>query len=348
VPAALVPVLELSLAGVAVDLAYVPLPADALVEAAVFAPDELPASWLASHRDALDTPAQLTLLGAADADALLAVARATCGEARLRELVSFLTGWARARAIHGNAYGYLGSFSWSVLAAWAAQTFPDPASSPSLFQLLTHLFTTLAAWDFHRPIALAGTADSYEPTRRREPLVLLAPAPPVRNTARNVLRGTLTVLRHEMVLARDALARTSASSAHRTLEAAGSERLALTDLLRPFAPPPPSPTATTLALSFICEPGERTTCLGWLDSQALSLLIELERHYRIRPHLPCPPHARPSSDEPALRIHLQSSSSSPAGPLDHRPALAAAQHLADQFRAWPERPGTSALRLAID
>lgn len=315
IPAAFVPVLELSLAGVAVDLAYVALAPDALAAAELFPAALLPALWLADLPPDADQPTQLTLLGAADVDALLATAAGTSGLARYRQLTTALTGWAKQRAVHGNAHGFLGGFSWAVLAAWAVETHPAPATA-SVEELSLHLFTQLAAWDFHRPIALAGTA-AYQPVRRREALLLLAPAAPTRNTARNVLRSTLSVLRAEFTLARDAL------SASRTMP--------------PYAPP----TSSVLSFSFSVSgsgsgsSAELASCRGWLDSQAIALLRELEDDYRLRPF--ATPHG--------LSIHLQSLT---AAPLATRVALAAASRLASQFSAWPERPAAAALHTSWD
>lgn len=316
IPAAFVPVLELSLAGVAVDLAYVALPPDALAAAELFPAAQLPALWLAALPPDADHPTQLTLLGAADADALLATAARTSGLARYRQLTTALTRWAKQRAVHGNAHGFLGGFSWAVLAAWAVETHPAPAAA-SVEALLLHLFTQLAAWDFHRPIALANTA-AYQPVRRREALLLLAPAAPTRNTARNVLRSTLSVLRAEFALARDAL------SASRTIP--------------PYAPP----TSSVLSLSFSLSgsgsgsdaSAELASCRGWLDSQAIALFRELEDDYRLRPF--ATPHG--------LAIHLQSLTSAP---LSTRVALAALARLSAQFSTWPERPAAVSLRTAF-
>lgn len=265
VDAALVPLLEIEHRGRLVDVSFATLPAGASIDDRA-APHELARRWL-SELPELDDPSRLGLLAVLDAEVLLAhVGRSP---ERFAELARLVRRWAKARAVHGNALGYLGGISWAVLAARTLAAAPADASAR---QLAGALLAELATWDTSRPLALPD----LELTSRDDTatLTLLAPAPPARNTARNVTRATWGALRAE------------ASRAARLLQA----RVDLDELWAPWSPGPEVVGALHL------WPGDEDDS-GLVESRLRGLLLDLERHCTPRPVL------APAKDRGVL-VHL--------------------------------------------
>ncbi|MBN1206468.1 MAG: hypothetical protein JXB05_16395 [Myxococcaceae bacterium] len=69
--------------------------------------------------------------------------------------------------------------------------------------LVAHFFKTFAAWPWPQAVTITPETARYSPNGRRDLMPVVAPALPPRNTARNVSRSTLQVLREELARARE-------------------------------------------------------------------------------------------------------------------------------------------------
>ncbi len=259
VDAALVPLIELEHRGRLVDISCAALPASVELDASA-APHELARRWL-SELPELDEPSRLGLLAVLDAEVLLAHVRRS--PERFFELARLVRRWAKARAVHGNALGYLAGISWAVLAARTLAAAPAEASAR---QLAGALLAELATWDPAQPLALPEL--ELPITDDPATLTVLAPTAPARNTARNMTRATWGALRAE------------ASRAARLLQA----RADLDELWAPWSPGPE--VAGALHLWPVDEADS-----GLVESRLRGLLLDLERHCTPRPVL-APPKER--------------------------------------------------------
>lgn len=304
VDAAVVPLLELEHGGRLVDVSCAALPAGTATEGA--SAEQLARRWL-TELPTLDEPSRLGLLAVLDAEVLLSHARRGPPE-RFSELARLLRRWAKARAVHGHALGYLGGISWAVLAARALVT--APADLPAR-ALACRLLDELAAWD---PARALGLPELGEPAAApHATFTLLAPAPPARNTARNVTRATWAALRAE------------AGRAARLLDA----RADLAEILAPWHPGPEVVGALHLWPEDAADSGQ-------VEGRLRGLLLDLERHCTPRP-VPAP------AGEAGVRVHLAPRGPSSAAALARR-ALEDAARLASaaprtvRYRWQPAAP----------
>lgn len=321
-PGATVPILEAQLGEVSVDLAYVALPPEALAADRLTAAPvaDLPVYWLAAHDAELDAASRLALLGVADADELLRRAGARGQLDELRALCRAVGQWAKARGIWGNAIGYLGGISWAVLAQWTLEQ--DPPAAGAIVHL-ARLTERLARWDPRQAIALPGLRHDWH---SGDTLAVLAPVAPVRNTARNVTRGTWQILRDEAARATEIL-RGRPHAEHLPDE-----------LLAPYRPPPEAIGALQLELDV--RPQDRAACAGWLLGRIRALLLDLERH--------CLPRPEPfSATASAARVVLVPRRPAAAPELP-RLALEAAAELAAQLARWDQVPAGARLRYRFE
>jgi poly(A) polymerase len=232
-------------------------------------PEGAPTSALADPAQAarlpLDPASQLAVSAALEADALLARAAERVPPETFRALLRAVKTWAKARGLVSNAFGLLGGYSWSVLATWVCAR--DQAA-PEIEALLHRFFTVFAAWPWPRAVSLDPAGDTYAPAGARDRMPILTPLPPFRNSARNVTRATLAVLQDEV------------SRAAR-LFADGDEQWNA----------PIDPRAAAYPSYLILEASSRSSSelrpvLGFIQSRALGLLLDLEREGRslLRPH----------------------------------------------------------------
>jgi poly(A) polymerase len=196
------PLVKLSLEGVRFEVSYARRP-----EGVESCP---PTELLAEHGERLDTASFRSLNGWTDTRALLdCVEGEGVGPERFRTVLRAVRAWAKARGVYSHALGYLGGLSWSVLVAWACTHAPREATS-SDDALLAYFFETFAAWQWPRPVTLTAETARYRGGDRRDLMPVVAPSAPPRNTARNVSRSTLQVLRDELARAREGVRRARA------------------------------------------------------------------------------------------------------------------------------------------
>ncbi|MFL5346255.1 MAG: poly(A) polymerase [Hyalangium sp.] len=322
---AAIPMVKLSLDGVHFDVSYASRP-----EGLEPCP---PAELLAQHGEHLDMAGFRSLNGWADTNALLeAVEREGAGPERFRVILRAVRAWAKARGVYSHALGYLGGLSWAVMAAWTSLRAPrDAASSDE--RLLTHFFETFASWPWPQPVTVTPETARYSPNGKRDLMPVVAPALPPRNTARNVSRSTLQVLREELARARELIHRARTEATPAAWEAL-------------FEPIDFSRETTRLVVSVEApSPEARETAAGWVLGHLTSLVYRLEGDRRLfaRPF----PTAQP---EGPFIIGLSTRGSTGAEALSARPGGPLAKTV-DEFResflTWSHRPPEASLSLQL-
>ena len=113
-----------------------------------------------------------------------------------KTLLRAVRAWAKSRCIYGNAWGFLGGFSWVILAAWSCTCYNH--SSQSVELLFTHFFQILNQHDWKQPISLTEAGRQYEVQLPRDWLPIITSIEPCQNTARNITRSTSQILRSEI------------------------------------------------------------------------------------------------------------------------------------------------------
>ncbi|WNG45091.1 endonuclease [Archangium minus] len=323
---AALPMVKLSLDGVPFDLSYACRPDG--VEPAP------PAELLAQHGERLDTASFRALNGWTDTRAVLdCVEREGAGPERFRTVLRAVRAWAKARGVYSHALGYLGGLSWAVMVAWVCTRAPREASS-SDSGLLAHFFETFASWPWPKPVTLTSETVHYQLGNRRDLLPVVAPTLPLRNTARNVSRSTLQVLRDELARARDVVRRArvegSVAAWDALFEPADLEREMPVRLVVSVGAP---------------SPEEREVASGWVLGHLTALVyrMEADRGLFVRPF----PNAGP---EGPFVIGLSSRGSEGGTVLSMRPGSALARTV-DEFRGsfqeWSHRPLGAVLSIEL-
>eukprot|EP01052_Picozoa_sp_SAG31_P005653 SAG31_NODE_251_length_19069_cov_5.843226_6_plen_999_part_00 len=115
--------------------------------------------------------------------------------------------WAKARGIYGNADGFLGGISWTLLVAKVCQ---DATSSMSVAQTIQHFFMTWSKWNWAIPVELKSrsvkggvfsyTLDMEVWDGRKSPatMAILTPVYPSMNTAHNVSQSAFKIITKEL------------------------------------------------------------------------------------------------------------------------------------------------------
>jgi poly(A) polymerase len=245
-----VPVLKLRVDGVAVDVLTCHVRGR-----------EMPAAG--QRRQVADDESWQAVLACREADLLRDLVARRVPQESYRTLLRAVRAWARAREVHGGAWGYLGGFSWALLAAWACLHGDAPASADPVV-LLARFFPTLARHAWGRPVALTPAARRYRPQRPRDRLPVVTLIEPVFNSARNTTRSTARLLRNEW--------RRAARVCERVLrgDAAWDELFAPVDLAEQ--------SERFLVLTATGPPRDREHAAGQMEGRMVGLVLDLERH----------------------------------------------------------------------
>ncbi len=317
---AALPLVKVALDGVQFDVSYARRP-----EGVEPCP---PAELLARHGERLDTISFRALNGWTDTRALLdCVEREGVGPERFRTVMRAVRAWAKARGVYSHALGYLGGLSWAVLVAWACTRAPREAAS-SDSGLLAWFFETFATWPWPRPVTLTSETAHYQLGNRRDLMPVVAPTLPPRNSARNVSRSTLRVLRDELVRAREVVRRARAEDS----VAAWAALFEPADLDKEMS--------VRLVVSVEAPSSEvREAAAGWVlgHLSALVYRMEADRGLFVRPF---------PSAEPEGPFIIGLSSRDGANALSARPGSALARTVDDfraSFQEWSHRPPGAAL-----
>jgi poly(A) polymerase len=304
------PVLKLELGDTRVDLQYARLPPGVPLTA----PEALDS---AVHLR-LEPDSQRALVGFLEAGELLARVRETPGEEPFRRVLRAVRAWAPARGVSSNALGYLGGFSWAVLVAHACVHAPEAArEDPSA--LLEHFFSTYARWKWPEPVALTEMARLHRP-ERRDLMPVLTLLPPVANSARNVSRSTLALLRDEWTRG-EALTKRARSGA-------GSWEA----LFEPLDPLAQGEHFLLIGMRARTE-DDLAACMGWLDSFVVGLVVALDTRTPMQVR-PFPGHRRLRTEEDPVGAILFGLDRPGSAELD----TVIAYFRISFFERWTERP----------
>ncbi|MDY7231411.1 poly(A) polymerase [Hyalangium rubrum] len=323
---AAIPMVKLTLDGVHFDVSYASRP-----EGVEPCP---PAELLTQHGEQLDTAGFRSLNGWADTNALLeVVGREGAGLERFRTVLRAVRAWAKTHGVYSHALGYLGGLSWAVLVAWDCVRAPREASSSEERQL-AHFFETFAAWPWPQPVTLTPETARYSPNGKRDLMPIIAPAQPLRNTARNVSRSTLQVLREEFARAQDLLHRAREEGTPEAWQALFTP----VDLAKDLS--------TRLEVTVEAETSEaREMAAGWVLGHLTALVYRLEGDRRL--------FARPfpnTNPEGPFTIGLAARGANGAEALSVRagsPLSRTLDEFRESFQAWSHRPPSATLSVRL-
>ena len=248
------PVLRMQIEGLAVDLLY----ARTIAEPSRFVRIK------ESDREFFDPLSWQAVSGCLAADVIAEAVQKRIPLASFHELLRAVRAWAKARQIHGNAWGFLGNFSWALLAAWSCTNYSQNIDNIQIETLLVHFFQTLVQHDWNQPVSLTEAGKLYRPRLPRDWLPVVTPIEPCQNSARNVSRSTAQILQNEFVRA--------AKIAEQVLagEVAWSSFFDMIDLQKE--------SELLLVVTTISENNESLeSCGGWLEGNAIGLVIHLEQ-----------------------------------------------------------------------
>ena len=126
-----------------------------------------------------------------------------------RGVLIYVKQWAKARGVYGNAYGFLGGISWTLLVAKICRD--CPGASPT--SVLQQFFISWSKYNWSLPVELEPRAIKGGPFRytldmevwdvRKSPahMAILTPTYPSMNTSHNVSHSGFHVLKKELTRA---------------------------------------------------------------------------------------------------------------------------------------------------
>ena len=274
-----VPVLRMEIEGVAVDL----------LSATTLGQSQMVEPLSETTRPFFDAVSWSAAVGILEADLMVDIVSQHLSWDLFVNLLMAVRTWAKVRQIHGNAWGFLGNFSWALLTAWTAIHTQD--LNPLLFQTknkkLSHLlaenavrenseldilfaqfFQILSQHDWNQPIALTAAGKHYPVRKSREWLPVITSIEPCQNSTRNITRSTAEILRRELgrgaEIAREVLA---GNTAWTTL-------FESVDLLEQ--------SNTFLVLTVSSEEVANLEKFGgWIEGNIIGLVINLEQKLNI-------------------------------------------------------------------
>jgi poly(A) polymerase len=177
------PVLRLSIEGISLDLLY----------AQVAVTDGWETLKIQDLKSLIKDTS--SIIGCWEADLIVDLVKQQISLDRFRLLLKAIRAWAKSRGLYGNAWGFLGGFSWSLLCAYTCINYRD--RDKSIEALLAHFFQLLSQHHWRQVIALTDTGKKYLPKLPQDLLPIVSSIQPCKNTARNVTRSTAKILRDE-------------------------------------------------------------------------------------------------------------------------------------------------------
>ncbi|BAZ17135.1 RNA 2',3'-cyclic phosphodiesterase [Calothrix sp. NIES-4071] len=173
-----VPVLRLKIETISIDLLYVRYENTAH-----------------SSERRIDSTSLKAIIGCWEADLIIDTVSKYVSFDLFKILLRAVKAWAKCRCIYGNAWGFLGGFSWVILTAWSCTSYNQASDNIEL--MLAHFFQMLNQHDWKQPISLTEAGQQYEVQLPRDWLPIITSIEPCQNTARNVTPSTSHILRAE-------------------------------------------------------------------------------------------------------------------------------------------------------
>lgn len=184
-------------------------------------------------------------------------------KAQFQELVQLVIFWAKRRQLKGNAFGFLGTYSWTILVAWSCIQYGKQGTSKTVSEWLNLFFQHLAKYDWTKPIALTTDSQSYQVTLPQDQLPIITTVIPYFNSAKNVTNSTCKILKEELNRGKKITTQIAKSKATwQTL----------------FAPIDFTNYNTIFQLTVKAEdPKDLDRALGWLKGHQLGLILAIEK-----------------------------------------------------------------------
>ncbi len=180
-------------------------------------------------------------------------------------LVKAVRTWAKARLIKGNAWGFLGNYSWTVLAAWACTRLPEQGKRLGIDELLLHFFKTVSSHNWERLVALTEEGKNCKVRSKQDRMPIITCIAPHFNSARNVTASTAKTIKREI---RRGLTISKQSMQNEKLWAS---------LFEKAKRPASEENLLKIRLQAKDEAHLQQLC-GWLEGNIVGLIISLEKH----------------------------------------------------------------------
>ncbi len=245
-----VPLLQINIEGVSLDLMVANCPKGILPT---------------SPNIELDSTSWQAAIGYWEAETIIDTVSKVVDLELFQLLVRSIRCWAKMRHIHGQAWGFLGSFSWTLLAAYSCVA--SKSGNRKIEELLVHFFEMLAEYDWNKPIALTTAGKEYKIRTPPDWLPIVTSISPVQNSARNITRSTAKILIDEFDRA------TKISREILEKKKKWSLLFSEADL----------PAQSELFLVLKATSQENlSACNGWLKGNILGLIINLEKQFQLK------------------------------------------------------------------
>lgn len=246
-----VPVLKLQMEGISVDLLCVQYPAsfismDALSE---------------KHRRYFSPQDWQAVTGILEATSILKSIPKSVSLDTFQWFVKAIKIWADARAIKGNGFGFLGTYSWTILAVWVLDKIPEGEDSEDVSVLMAYFFETLSQHDWANPIAIVE-GYLYKIRGKQDRMPILTSIKPYYNSARNITRSTAKILQQEF------------QRGHSILKSIKKGKKSWADLFEALT------LNTTSKITLVIQAASTTElqeACGWIEGHIVSLIIALEQ-----------------------------------------------------------------------
>ena len=275
----------------------------------------------------LDSPSFKAIVGSWEADTITQTVIRHIPLSSFRLLLRTVRAWAKSRGIYSNTYGFLGGFSWALLTAWSCQNYDNNNENNdiSLDKLLSNFFHLLAEHDWSKPISLTDTGLQYKLRLPQDWMPVITSISPCQNTARNVTKSTLNVLRSEFIRGADLSVRVLLHNENwnslfdspdfhtefNTLQDLRTDNVntviaTIGSNLKPLEIANECVSPTLIKLE-ICDRDRENleNCFSLLESQIIGLIIQLEQlGVFVRPHV----HREISQNTGYIKLSLNISS----------------------------------------
>ncbi len=182
-----VPILKLKMEGISIDLLCVAYPT------AFISLDNLSEK----HRYYFSAQDWQAVTGILEANSILTYSQRKISLDSFRWFVKAIKIWATARKIKGNAFGFLGTYSWTILALWVLDRIPKQEDLEDISTLMPYFFSLLSQYNWAQPITLIKEP-RYHLREKQDRMPILTTIKPYYNSARNVTRSTASILQQEL------------------------------------------------------------------------------------------------------------------------------------------------------
>jgi poly(A) polymerase len=190
-----VPIIELEIYGVSVDLQFVSLPVSVVPRTLNILDDNVLLGLDAASVRTLNGPRVNQLIH-----------RLVSNFDTFKGVVRVLRLWGKARGLYGNKNGYFGGVNFAILAAFICQLYPNRCVAGCVYQF----FQTMKDWPWpraiyiNRPYTTPLNYEIWDPEHNRnhqsDVMPILTPAYPCMNSLDKACKSTLAVMMTEFVV----------------------------------------------------------------------------------------------------------------------------------------------------